>query len=167
LVLVHRQQLLEQWIERLSAFLDLPPKTIGRLGGGKKKLTGVVDVALIQSLVRKGRVDERVEAYGHVVVDECHHVSARSFEMVVRRAKARFVTGLSATVTRKDGHHPIILMQCGPLRYRVAAKQQAAARPFAHHVIVRPTGFYSLSMLAGSTSFTTVNAKCESTTMQI
>lgn len=145
LVLVHRQQLLEQWIERLSAFLEVPAKTIGRLGGGKKKLTGVLDVALIQSLVRKGRVDERVEAYGHVVVDECHHVSARSFEMVVRRAKARFVTGLSATVTRKDGHHPIILMQCGPLRYRVDAKRQAATRPFAHHVIVRPTAFYSIA----------------------
>ena len=65
--------------------------------------------------------------------------------MVVHRAKARFVAGLSATVTRKDGHHPIILMQCGPLRYRVDAKRQAAARPFAHHVIVRPTGFYSIA----------------------
>ncbi|HYZ73866.1 MAG TPA: DEAD/DEAH box helicase family protein, partial [Chthoniobacterales bacterium] len=145
LVLVHRQQLLEQWIERLSAFLDVPAKTIGRLGGGKKKLTGALDVALIQSLVRKGKADERVEAYGHVVVDECHHVSARGFEMVVRRAKARFVTGLSATVNRKDGHHPIILMQCGPLRYRVDAKRQAATRPFTHHVIVRPTGFYSIT----------------------
>ena len=79
------------------------------------------------------------------MVDECHHVSARSFELVVRRAKALFVTGLSATVTRKDGHHPIILMQCGPLRYRVDAKQQAATRPFVHHVIVRPTGFYSIT----------------------
>jgi superfamily II DNA or RNA helicase/very-short-patch-repair endonuclease len=144
LVLVHRQQLLEQWIERLSAFLDVPTKTIGRLGGGKKRLTGILDVALIQSLVRKGRVDDRIQAYGHLVVDECHHVSARSFEMVVRGAKARFVTGLSATVTRKDGHHPIILMQCGPLRYRVDAKRQAAARPFVHQVIVRPTGFYSM-----------------------
>jgi superfamily II DNA or RNA helicase/very-short-patch-repair endonuclease len=145
LVLVHRQQLLEQWVQRLSAFLDLPTKTIGRLGGGKKKLTGILDVALIQSLVRKGQVDDRIETYGHVIIDECHHVSARSFEMVVRRAKARFVAGLSATVTRKDGHHPIILMQCGPLRYRVDAKRQAAARPFAHQVIVRPTGFFSMA----------------------
>jgi superfamily II DNA or RNA helicase/very-short-patch-repair endonuclease len=143
LVLVHRQQLLEQWIERLSAFLDVPAKTIGRLGGGKKRLTGILDVALIQSLIRKGKVDERIQAYGHLIVDECHHLSARSFEMVVRRAKARFVTGLSATVTRKDGHHPIIFMQCGPLRYRVDAKRQAAARPFVHQVIVRPTGFFS------------------------
>ena len=145
LILVHRQQLLEQWIDRLSAFLDVPAKSIGRLGGGKKRLTGILDVALIQSLVRKSVVDDRIQAYGHVVVDECHHLSAASFEMVVRQSKARFLTGLSATVTRKDGHHPIIFMQCGPIRYRVDAKKQAAARPFVHQVIVRPTGFYSIT----------------------
>src|SRR5258708_38459473 len=79
LVLVHRQQLLEQWIERLSAFLDVPAKTIGRLGCGRKKLTGALDVALIQSLTRRGAVDDRVGTYGHLVVAECHHLSARSF----------------------------------------------------------------------------------------
>ena len=141
LVLVHRQQLLEQWIERLSMFLGMPAKAIGRLGGGQKRLTGALDVALMQSLVRKAVVDDRVADYGHLVVDECHHLSARSFELVARRAKAKYVTGLSATVTRKDGHHPIIFMQCGPVRYRVDARQQAAARPFSHQVIVRPTGF--------------------------
>ncbi len=141
LVLVHRQQLLEQWVERLSTFLNVPAASIGRLGGGRRKLTGGLDVALIQSLVRKGTVDDSVANYGHLVIDECHHLSARSFELVARRAKAKFVTGLSATVMRKDGHHPIIFMQCGPVRHRVDAKQQAAARPFTHHVFVRSTGF--------------------------
>lgn len=141
LVLVHRQQLLEQWVERLSTFLGIPAKDIGRIGGGRKKITGVIDVAIMQSLVRKGVVNDLVANYGHLVVDECHHLSARSFELVARRAKARFVAGLSATVTRKDGHHPIIFMQCGPVRYRVDAKQQAAARPFNHVVVVRPTNF--------------------------
>jgi superfamily II DNA or RNA helicase len=144
LILVHRQQLLEQWIDRLSAFLGLPGKAIGRLGGGRKKLTGSQDVALVQSLVHKGTVNDSVGTYGHLVVDECHHLSARSFELVARRAKARFVTGLSATVTRKDGHHPIIFMQCGPIRHRVDARKQAAARPFIHRVLVRPTGFRSM-----------------------
>jgi superfamily II DNA or RNA helicase len=143
LVLVHRQQLLEQWVERLSTFLEVPAKSIGRLGGGRKKLTGSLDVALLQSLVRKEVVDDRVGDYGHLIVDECHHLSARSFELVVRRAKARFVTGLSATVTRKDGHHPIIFMQCGPIRHRVDARKLAATRPFTHKVFVRPTGFRS------------------------
>ncbi len=143
LVLVHRRQLLDQWVERLAAFLGLPTKSIGRIGGGRKKPTGVLDVAVIQSLVRKGVVNDCVAEYGQVIVDECHHLSAHSFEQVVRRAKARFVLGLSATVTRKDGHHPIIFMQCGPIRHRVDARTQAAARPFDHTVVVRPTGFQS------------------------
>src|SRR6267142_6329668 len=147
LVLVHRRQLLDQWVERLATFLDVPAKAIGRIGGGRNKPTGLLDVAVIQSLVRNGVVDDRVGDYGQVIVDECHHVSAHSFEQVVRRAKARFVVGLSATVTRKDGHHPIIFMQCGPVRHRVDAKAQAAARPFEHTVIVRPTAFQ-----AGSTT---------------
>ena len=141
LVLVHRRQLMEQWVERLSTFLSLPAKQIGRVGGGHKKHTGLLDVALIQSMVRKGVVDDRVGEYGHLVVDECHHLPASSFEQVARRSKSRYVLGLSATVTRKDGHHPIITMQCGPIRHRVDARQQANARPFTHNVIVRPTGF--------------------------
>jgi superfamily II DNA or RNA helicase/very-short-patch-repair endonuclease len=141
LVLVHRRQLLEQWIERLRVFLDLASKSIGHIGGGRKKANGMLDVALIQSLVRRGIVDDRVADYGHLIFDECHHLSAYSFEQVARRAKAKFVIGLSATVTRKDGHHPIVFMQCGPMRHRVDARQQAAARPFEHTVLVRSTSF--------------------------
>lgn len=141
LVLVNRRQLQEQWVARLSAFLGIPEKAIGRWGGGGKRLTGRLDVALFQSLVRKGEVDTRVADYGHVVVDECHAVSAVGFEAVVRQARARYVLGLSATPVRKDGHHPIIFMQCGPIRHRVSAKQQAAQRPFVHLVKVRPTAF--------------------------
>jgi superfamily II DNA or RNA helicase len=141
LVLVHRRQLLDQWVERLSEFLGVSPKDIGRIGGGRKKPTGQVDVAIIQSLVRKGIVKDNVADYGHLIVDECHHLSAHSFELVARWAKARYVLGLSATVARKDGHHPIIFMQCGPVRYRVDAKAEANAHPFQHSVIVRSTGF--------------------------
>jgi superfamily II DNA or RNA helicase/very-short-patch-repair endonuclease len=141
LVLVHRRQLLDQWVERLSTFLDMPAKSIGRIGGGRNRPTGRIDVAIIQSLVRKGVVDDRVAEYGHVIVDECHHLSAHSFEQVARQAKARFVVGLSATVARKDGHHPIIFMQCGPVRHQVSARAQAASRPFEHFVLVQPTRF--------------------------
>ena len=141
LILVHRRQLVEQWVERLSTFLALSPKAIGQIGGGRKKPTGFLDVAVIQSLVRKGVISDHVAQYGHLVVDECHHLSAQSFEQVVRRAKAKYVMGLSATVARKDGHHPIIFMQCGPVRHRVDAISQAAVRPFNHTVHVRPTSF--------------------------
>jgi superfamily II DNA or RNA helicase len=141
LVLVHRQQLLDQWVARLRAFLDINTDRIGVVSGGKKRPTGVIDVAIIQSLVRKGEVSDLVADYGHLVIDECHHLSALSFEAVARAAKAKYVLGLSATVTRKDGHHPIIFMNCGPIRYRVNAKKQAAARPFSHRVVLQKTVF--------------------------
>lgn len=141
LVLVHRRQLLDQWVSRLGDLLGPVPGGIGQIGGGKRKPTGIVDVALIQSLFKKGVVDDLVGEYGHLVVDECHHVSAGSFESVARQCRARYVTGLSATVTRKDGHHPIIFMQCGPIRYHVDERRQAGERPFEHRVIVRRTEF--------------------------
>ena len=140
LILVHRQQLMDQWIERLADFLDRDPKTIGRIGGGRRKATGEIDVALIQSMIRKGVVADLIADYGHVIVDECHHIPAFSTEQIMRRAKAKYITGLSATLIRKDGHHPIITMQCGPVRYRVTAKQRTKESPFSHSVWVRPTG---------------------------
>ena len=122
-------------------FLDIDRKQIGCIGGGKKKPTGIVDVAVMQSLCRKGEVNDLVADYGHVIVDECHHVSARSFELITRRCHPRFVLGLSATVVRKDGHHPIIFMQCGPVRFRASDKEEAARRPFSHAVEVIQTAY--------------------------
>ena len=141
LILVHRLQLMEQWVARLGAFLDLPASAIGQTGGGKRKPTGVVDVSVIQSLVRCDEVDDIVADYGHLIVDECHHLSAVSFEKVARRAKSKYVLGLSATVTRQDGHHPIVFMQCGPVRFRASAKSLARQRPFTHRALLRPTAF--------------------------
>ena len=141
LVLVHRRQLLDQWAARLQTFLDISSGKVGTIGGGTRKPGGFVDVAIIQSLVRKGEVDDLVSDYGQLVVDECHHLAAVSFEAVARHCKARHVLGLSATVTRKDGRHPVIFMQCGPVRYRADARKQATRRPFIHRVDLRHTGF--------------------------
>jgi superfamily II DNA or RNA helicase len=141
LILVHRRELLRQWAERLKQFLSLREDDLGVIGGGKRKPSGRIDVAVIQSLVRKGEVSDLIAGYGQLIVDECHHLSARSFEQVARRSKARFVLGLSATVARKDGHQPIIFMQCGPVRFRVDAKAQAERRGFEHRVLVRATDF--------------------------
>ena len=141
LVLVHRRQLMDQWRARLGAFLDLPASAIGRIGGGARRPGGIVDVGVIQSLVRKGEVDDMVADYGHLVVDECHHLPAVSFEAVAARAKAKYVLGLSATVTRRDGHHPIVFMQCGPVRFRTHAKAEARRRPFRHRAVLHRTAF--------------------------
>jgi superfamily II DNA or RNA helicase len=143
LILVHRKQLMEQWKERLSTFLRLPLSDIGQIGGGKNKRTGKIDIALLQSVNRQGMIKEFVSEYGHVIVDECHHLSAFSFEQIMKKVKAKYVLDLTATPIRKDGHYPIIMMQCGPIRYRVDAKQQAESRPFEYIVVPRYTRFQS------------------------
>ncbi len=141
LVVVHRQQLLDQWRERLAMFLDLPIDEIGQIGAGKTKRSGKIDVAVIQSLYRDQNVKEFVAEYGHVIVDECHHLSAFTFEQVMRRVKAKYVVGLTATPTRKDGHHPVMYMQCGPARFTMSARAMTASTPFEHVVIPRITDF--------------------------
>ena len=126
LVLVHRTALLYQWQERLQAFLNAGKEGIGTIGGGKARPTTRIDIAVMQSLSRQGEVDPLVENYGHIIIDECHHVGALSFDAILKRTKARFVLGLTATPIRRDGLHPIIFMRCGPLRYTAA---KAAGAP--------------------------------------
>jgi superfamily II DNA or RNA helicase len=141
LVLVHRRPLLDQWLAQLSQFLGLDPRDIGQVRGAKRAPTGRVDVAMIQSLVKKDAVADLVAGYGQVIVDECHHLPAVQFERVLREVKGRFVVGLTATPQRRDGHHPITEMQLGPVRFKVDAKSQATARPFEHRLVVRETPF--------------------------
>jgi len=141
LILVHRQPLLEQWRSQIGIFLGQDAKAIGQIGAGKRKLTGQIDVAMIQSLSRKDSVDDIVAEYGQVIIDECHHLPAVSFERVLSEAKARYVVGLTATPQRRDGHQPIIHMQIGPVRFNVDPRSQVAQRPFDHRLVVRVTGF--------------------------
>jgi superfamily II DNA or RNA helicase len=108
---------------------------VGSIGGGKAKPTGKIDIAVMQSLSRQGEVNPLVENYGHVIVDECHHVGAVSFDNILKRAKAKYVLGLTATPIRRDGQQPIIFMQCGPIRY-TATKPETA--PHDLEVVPRP-----------------------------
>ncbi len=157
LILVHTRQLLEQWKKRMHEFLSinevLPAddtakrgrkkkrSVIGQIGAGKNTLSGIVDIAVMQSLVKGDEVKELVREYGMVLVDECHHVSAVSYEKVIQHVTAKYVYGLTATPVRRDGHHPIVFMHCGPVRYKVDARKQAEKRPFDHYVIPRFTPF--------------------------
>ena len=120
LVLVHRTELLKQWQERLQVFLGVGKGMVGTVGGGKAKPTGKIDIAVMQSLSRQGEVNPLVENYGQVIVDECHHVGAISFDAILKRTKAKYVLGLTATPIRRDGQQPIIFMQFGPVRYTAA-----------------------------------------------
>lgn len=119
LILVHSRQLLDQWQERLRSFL--PETEIGVIRGGKKNPTGIIDVATYQSLINKkdNTVSPIIQDYGHIIVDECHHVSAPRFEMVLNEVRAKYVLGLTATPERQDGHQKIIFMAAGPIRHKV------------------------------------------------
>ena len=128
MILVHRTELLRQWQERLNTFLELPKGTLGLLGGGKKKPTGKIDIAVMQSLSRREDLPEMLDGYGQIIVDECHHISAFSFETILKQATARYVVGLTATPIRRDGHHPIIFMQCGPIRHSAARHETVPAQ---------------------------------------
>lgn len=161
LIIVDKTNLVSQWRSKLMEFLTINEcmpeeqptgkrrgrkkarSIIGQLGQGKDNLSGIIDIALMQSLSRKGDVRDCVKDYGLIIVDECHHVAAFSFEEILKTAAAKYVYGLTATPVRKDGHHPIILMQCGPIRYRDDAKKQAEKRPFDHLVTPRFTSFRS------------------------
>lgn len=130
LVLVHRTELLKQWQERLQFFLGVGKDVVGTIGGGKARPTGFIDIAVMQSLSRQGEINPLVENYGHVIVDECHHIGAASFDAILKRVKAKYVLGLTATPMRRDGQQPIIFMQCGPTRH-TATKSESAPHDLA------------------------------------
>ena len=158
LILVDKVSLLSQWEKKISDFLIInetpldqveavvnkrgrKKKTIqvGQLGAGRNTLCGIVDIAIMQSLSRKGEVKECINDYGMIIADECHHASAFTYESILKSTRARYIYGLTATPTRKDGHHPIFFMHCGPIRYRDNPKKQAEQRPFEHFVVPRFT----------------------------
>jgi hypothetical protein len=121
-----------------AGFSGVGKGVVGTIGGGKAKPTGKIDIAVMQSVSRQGEVNPLVENYGQVIVDECHHVGAVSFDAILKRTKARYVLGLTATPIRRDGQQPIIFMQCGPIRY-------TAAKPIGapHDLEVVPRSWFS------------------------
>jgi superfamily II DNA or RNA helicase len=139
LVLVDRKPLLDQWRDRLCEHVGLEPSQVGMIGGGKNIPTGIVDVAMIQTVARREQSAELFERYGLVVVDECHHLPAVSFEGCVRQAVSRRWLGLTATPYRRDGLEGIITLQCGPTRFEIAAKDATDASLVRRELIVHET----------------------------
>lgn len=159
LILVHSKALLKQWHDRLTEFLNIDyPKHEEKNKRGRRKvfspigcfdssgntLHGIIDIALIQSCLDEDGVKPFVQDYGMVIVDECHHVSSITFEQVLRSIKAHTIYGLTATPIRKDGHQPIIFMQCGPIRFSTDAKSQIAKQSFDRFLIPRFTSYNSI-----------------------
>ena len=165
LILVHNKALLEQWKERLETFLKIDEiveepaakrgrkknsSVIGCLYAGKNTLHGIIDIALIQSCLNDGEAKPFVKDYGMVIVDECHHVSSVSFEQVLRQVTATYVYGLTATPIRKDGHQPIIFMQCGKIRFTSDAKCQMENQGFKRLLVPRFTSFRTITQDSNS-----------------
>lgn len=159
LILVHSKALLKQWHDRLTEFLNIDyPKHEEKNKRGRRKvfspigcfdssgntLHGIIDIALIQSCLDEDGVKPFVQDYGMVIVDECHHVSSITFEQVLRSIKVHTIYGLTATPIRKDGHQPIIFMQCGPIRFSTDVKSQIAKQSFDRFLIPRFTSYNSI-----------------------
>ena len=149
LIIVDRVSLLEQWCERLSVFLNISKKDIGVIGGGKKKPTGIIDVAVSQSLYRNHEVSELVKGYGQIICDECHHVSAVGFEQILKASPAKYKYGLTATLKRKDGKERIVLMQLGPVRYKDLSK---VSSELEHKVFIKNTGVSAENLKSEATT---------------
>ena len=156
LILVHTKALLDQWAKALEQFLTIdtipeenvgkrkrrkPLSPIGTLSSTGNKLLGIIDIALMQSCISDNEVKPFVKEYGMVIADECHHVSAVNFEQILKAVNASYVYGLTATPIRKDGHQPIIFMQCGPIRYSADAKSQMLNQTFERLLVPRFTPF--------------------------
>lgn len=159
LILVHSKALLKQWHDRLTEFLNIDYlkheeknkrgrrkvfSPIGCFDSSGNTLHGIIDIALIQSCLDEDGVKPFVQDYGMVIVDECHHVSSITFEQVLMSIKTHTIYGLTATPIRKDGHQPIIFMQCGPIRFSTDVKSQIAKQSFDRFLIPRFTSYNSI-----------------------
>lgn len=148
IIIVQNHNLLEQWKKSIKEFLGI---TAGTIAGGKDKSTGIIDIAIVNSLTEKGSDEVRLRSYkyGMVIVDECHHVSAFSTENLINSFKAKYVYGLTATPVRRDGHQHIIFMQCGPVLYSTTTKQMNEVQRFAHYFQPRFTSFHTVENKEG------------------
>ena len=120
LIVVNKNMLLNQWIERFVDYFGYDKKDIGYLGKGHNKLNGIIDVATMQSLKNDPTI---IEKYSFVIVDECHHIPALTFEQIIKSFKGRYILGLSATPNRKDELQPILYQQLGEVSYEYKKKR--------------------------------------------
>lgn len=161
LILVHNREIMKNWAEDIQKFLNIqgePPiyttaggrkkrrkSPIGTLYAGHDSMTGIIDVAMIGSLGKKGEIDQRVKEYGMVLMDECHHSGAQTAANVIAESTAQFVYGLTATPRRDDGREQQVYFQFGPVRYRFTARDKAALQGVDHYVYPRFTRLVNIS----------------------
>ena len=155
LILLESSSLVEQWQESLEKFLEIDEELptyktktgrlktrkniIGRLQGVHDSMTGIIDIAMVGSLCKKGEYHDLLNQYGLVICDECHHAASDTISNVLKEVKAKYVYGVTATPKRADGLEKINYMLIGPIRYSYTAKEMAAAQGVEHYVYPRFT----------------------------
>lgn len=160
LILLESTELISQWQEELERFLQIdeePPEyqtksgrvkkrtsVIGILKGGKDTLTGIVDIAMIGSLYKKGDFHEKINSYGMVIVDECHHAASATAQEILKKVNAKYVYGVSATPIRSDNLEKINYMLLGSVRHKYTALERAEEQGIGHYVRLRYTRMANL-----------------------
>ena len=155
LILLQSKDLLNQWIDELNKFLEIreePPEyitktgrkkkrqdVIGVLHGNKNTLTGIIDVAMVGSMYKKGEFNDLVNSYGMVIMDECHHAASKTSIELLQKINAKYVYGVSATPKRGDDLDKIIYMLLGPLRHKFTSLERAQEQGIGHYFIPRYT----------------------------
>ena len=165
LILLESTDLISQWEEELNRFLIIdeePPEyqtktgrikkrtsVIGTLKGGRDTMTGIIDIAMIGSLYKKGAFHERINTYGMVIMDECHHAASSTAQEVLKKVNARYVYGVSATPIRSDGLEKINYLLLGSVRHKYTALERAEDQGIDHFVYPRYTRVINVSAARG------------------
>lgn len=165
LILLESTDLISQWEEELNRFLIIdeePPEyqtktgrikkrtsVIGTLKGGRDTMTGIIDIAMIGSLYKKGAFHERINTYGMVIMDECHHAASSTAQEVLKKVNARYVYGVSATPIRSDSLEKINYLLLGSVRHKYTALERAEDQGIDHFVYPRYTRVINVSAARG------------------
>jgi len=143
LIIVHRKQLFDQWIERIQNFLKIPKKEIGQIGNQKFKVGEEITVAMIQSLSRSDEIEKISTSFGTIIVDECHHIPARSFREAIVNFNSFYLYGLTATPKRKNNDEKLIYVYIGNILYNAEQIEQIKQNLIKVEINIRETNLYA------------------------
>ena len=140
LIVTHRKQIADQWIERIETFLGIPKNEIGKIGQGKTKIGKQITVAMIQSLSKeldKPDSEKLLNAFGTIILDECHHIPAETFRNTISKLQTFYLYGLTATPFRKYNDSKLIFIHLGDVISEIKSNQISTAKK--PKIIIRNT----------------------------
>ena len=143
LIIVHRKQLFDQWIDRIQSFLKIPKKEIGQIGNQKFKVGKEITIAMIQSLARNDEIDKISDSFGTIIVDECHHIPAKSFREAIVNFNSFYLYGLTATPKRKNNDEKLIYVYIGNILYNAEQIEQIKQNLTKIEINIRKTNLYA------------------------